>query len=61
MKKLCCKDINPNTPCDYEATGDTVSEVAKQMLGHARMAHSEDIEDMTNEQVIDMLESKVHE
>ncbi len=61
MKKLCCKDINPNTPCDYEATGETIEEVAEKMMGHAKTAHHDDVKDMTDQEMKDMMESKAHE
>lgn len=61
MKKLCCKDINPNTACDYEATGDTVTEVAEKMIPHARTAHADDVKDMTDEQMREMFEAKAHD
>lgn len=57
--KLACKDINPTTTCDFEVEGATATEVAQQMLVHAREVHAGDIEDMTDEDVIKMMETKV--
>ncbi|MFA6177887.1 MAG: DUF1059 domain-containing protein [Candidatus Paceibacterota bacterium] len=61
MMKLACKDINPSTMCQFEATGDTKGEVADKMLAHAKIAHPEDIKDMSDTDTKSMMESKVHE
>ncbi len=59
--KLACKDINPATTCDFEVEGATATEVAQKMLVHARAEHAADIEDMTDEDAVKMMETKVHE
>lgn len=59
--KLACKDINPATTCNFEVEGATATEAAQQMLFHAREAHAGDIEDMTDEDVVKMMEPKVRE
>ncbi len=59
--KLACKDINPTTTCDFEVEGATRNDAAEQMLVHARAEHAADIEDMTDEEVVQMMEAKVRE
>jgi predicted small metal-binding protein len=61
MKKLSCKDVNPNTDCHFEATGESSAEVAGKMFGHVRAQHADDVKDMDDTALRAMLESKVHE
>jgi predicted small metal-binding protein len=61
MMKLKCKDINPTTTCDYEATGDSAREVAEKMVEHAKIHHTADVENMTDEEMLKSFEAKVHE
>jgi len=60
MMKLACKDINPTTTCDFVAEGETPAETAAKMLAHAKVAHAEDIAGKSDEEVLTMMESKVH-
>lgn len=59
--KLACKDINPTTDCTFEVEGDTKSEIASQMKDHAKIVHADDLKDMSDEDIMEMMESKVHE
>ncbi len=61
MMKLTCKDINPDTRCEFEASGASASEVASMMMDHAKTNHYEDVSGMTDEEIIKMMEAKVHE
>ena len=57
--KLACKDLSPETTCTFEVEGTTATDAAQQMLIHARAEHAADIEDMKDEDVIKMFETKV--
>ncbi len=59
--KLACKDINPNTTCDFEVSGDSAEEVAEKMIEHAKTNHSEDVKNMTDEEMVKEFKSKAHE
>jgi predicted small metal-binding protein len=59
--KLACKDINPDTTCDFEVTGNTPTEVAKKMMKHVKSDHAEDVKGMTDAEIMKMLEEKVHD
>lgn len=61
MMKLACKDINPSTTCAFVSTGDTKTEVAEKMMAHAKVVHSDDLKNMSDEEIMGMMESKVHE
>lgn len=57
--KLACKDITPTTTCTFEVEGAVATDVAKQMLAHARIEHADDIRSLSDEEVIKAFESKV--
>ena len=59
--KLACKDISPDTTCTFEVEGGTATDAAQQMLVHARAEHAADIEDVKDEDVVKMFETKVRE
>ena len=59
--KLACKDISPDTTCNFEVEAPTRTEAAQQMLVHARAEHAADIEDMNDEEAVKMFETKVRE
>ena len=63
MRKLKCTDIDPTSDCHYEATGATASEVADNMLVHAKEAHADKLAqmNMSDADMKTMFESKVHE
>ncbi|MES2930349.1 MAG: DUF1059 domain-containing protein [Patescibacteria group bacterium] len=61
MRKLKCKDINPTTTCNYEATAESAQEVALKMIEHAKIHHTADVENMTDGEMIKAFEAKVHE
>lgn len=63
MMKLTCKDLNPNSTCHYEAHGETAKEVAENMMAHATAEHAADLEKMgmSDEEMMQLLESKAHE
>jgi predicted small metal-binding protein len=60
MMKLACKDIDPDMDCHFEATGNTANEVAKKMLAHAKMEHSDKVKGMSDPEIIKMFETKAH-
>ena len=57
--KLACKDLSPETTCTFEVEGSTATDAAQQMLVHARAEHAAHIEDMKDEDVVTMFETKV--
>ncbi|MFM2357966.1 MAG: hypothetical protein RJA61_703 [Candidatus Parcubacteria bacterium] len=61
--KLACKDLDPTTACDFEAHGNTKTEVAGKMFDHAKMEHADKIGgmNMSEGEVVKMFESKVRE
>ncbi len=61
MMKLACKDIDAESD-DFEATGNSTKEVAQKMMKHLREMHPEKLKemDMSDEEVMKMLQSKVH-
>lgn len=60
IMKLSCKDIDPESNCHFEVAGNNATEVAKKMMMHAKLDHSEDIDGMADDEVMKMLEAKVH-
>jgi len=61
MKKVSCKDIKPDSTCNFEATGATTGEVVKQMFDHVKRDHADDVAGMSNTDIRTMIESKVHD
>ena len=61
MMKLSCKDIDPTSMCDFEATGNTAKEVAGKMMAHVKSDHAEHVKGMSDAEIMKMLEEKVHE
>jgi predicted small metal-binding protein len=61
MMKLSCKDIDSASTCNFEATGDSASEVAGKMMAHAKADHADKVSGMTDADMMAMMESKVHE
>ena len=61
MMKLACKDLDPSITCTFEAMGESSSEVASKMMAHVKTDHPEKMAGMTDEAMMGMLESKVHE
>lgn len=61
--KLSCMDLDPNINCDFEAWGKSESEVAQKMMEHLKKTHPEQVEKMkmNDDEILAMLESKVHE
>ena len=59
--KLACKDISPDTTCNFEVEAPTRTAAAEQMLVHARAEHAAAIEDMKDEEAVKMFETKVRE
>lgn len=59
--KLACKDISPDTTCNFEVEAPTRTAAAEQMLAHARVEHAADIEDMKDVEAVTMFETKVRE
>lgn len=60
MMKLSCKDIDSSLNCHFEATGDTAAEVSKKMMTHMKSAHPEKAKGMTDDEMMEMFEEKVH-
>ena len=62
MMKLTCKDLNSQSTCPFEATGETAREVAEKMMEHAKMEHSDDLAkmNMSDEEKMATLEGKAH-
>jgi predicted small metal-binding protein len=59
MMKLACKDLNPDSTCSFVATGNSQVKVAGKMMSHAKVAHSEDLVGMSDDEIRDLMESKV--
>ena len=61
--KLACKDIDPNSDCHFESHGNTKTETAGKMLDHAKVEHADKVAgmNMSDDEVMAMFESKVHE
>lgn len=61
--KLLCTDIDPGLECHFEANGEYDQEVAMRMMNHLKNVHPEIIKEMkmSNEEIMTMLELKVHE
>ena len=60
MMKLACKDLNPETECNYEVTAETKEDTARIMMSHAKIVHDKDIEGMSDEEIMEMMEVVVH-
>lgn len=60
MVKLSCKDVSPDSSCDFEVSGNSNTDVAKKMLDHAVLEHSDDVKDMTDAEMMEMFENKAH-
>ena len=58
--KLACKDLS-DTECNFSVEADTKEEAAQKMLAHARQDHAQDIEGMSDEEVIGVFSAKVHD
>jgi predicted small metal-binding protein len=61
MMKLSCKDVDPSTSCNFEATGDSVGEVAGKMMSHVKSDHADKMKGMSESDMMNMMKSKVHE
>jgi len=61
MKKVSCKDINPDSTCDFEATGDSAKEVTGKMLDHVKKEHGDDVAGMSNTDIRTMIDAKIHD
>jgi predicted small metal-binding protein len=61
MMKLACKDLNSDSTCDFVATDSSVKEVADKMMNHVKQDHMEDMKGMSDRDMRQMIESKVHE
>ncbi len=61
MFMLSCKDLDPTTTCDFQATGETTTEVAEKMMAHAKMEHMDKVDGMSDAELMATYESKVHE
>ncbi len=58
--KLTCKDIDPSSTCDFEATGDSAAEVVGKMMSHVKSDHPDKMKGMSESDMMNMLKSKVH-
>lgn len=61
MKKVTCKDLNPNSTDDAVFTAETEEEVIDQAIDHARKEHPEDISGMSDPEMRDFVRSKITE
>jgi predicted small metal-binding protein len=65
MKKLSCKDHDPNTNCSFVANGENSMEVAEKMMEHMKLAHQGWLADMmkgkNEDDVKQMLAMKVRD
>lgn len=52
MKTLSCKDLGMKD--EFTATGETDAEVKKKMLEHAKVAHRDMMNNMTQDQMKEM-------
>lgn len=61
--KLSCLDLDPDVVCGFEAFGTSEEEVAMRMMNHMKNVHPEELKEMkmSNDEIMKMLESKVHE
>ncbi len=61
--KLACMDLDPSSDCDFVATGKTAKEVANSMMYHMKKSHPDKVSEMKmdDDEIMTMLESKVHE
>ena len=50
MKSLKCSDLNPDSDCSFEATGETNKEVVDKMFKHASEAHKDKLAGMSEEE-----------
>jgi len=61
--KLACKDIDPQSKCDFESYGGSKTETAGKMLDHAKEMHAGNLAEMnmSNDDTMRMFEGKVRE
>ena len=59
--KLACKDISPDTTCNYSVEGDTAEDAARAMIPHAKEAHAGDVAGMTDDEMVAAFAPKAHE
>jgi predicted small metal-binding protein len=60
MMKLSCKDVDSASTCSFEATGNSEGEVAGKMMTHVKSDHPDEVGGMTDNDMMNMLKSKVH-
>lgn len=60
MMKLSCRDISPDSSCDFEVSGNSKTDVARKMLEHAVAEHTDDVKGMTDAEMMEMFENKAH-
>ena len=58
--KLSCRDVDPNSTCDFVANGNSPGEVAGKMMSHIKSEHADKMEDMSDTDMMSMVKSKVH-
>ncbi len=60
--KLTCKELDPSTDCQFEATGNTREEVAEKMMKHMRSAHADKMKamNMSDDEMMEMFKMKAH-
>ncbi len=61
--KLTCKDINPESTCEFSTGGATAEDAANKMMEHAKAEHAEDLAkmDMDDAAKLEMMMSKAHQ
>ena len=61
MARLACKDLSPDTTCNFFTTGETKEEAARKMVPHAKAEHAADVAGMTDEEMVAAFAPKAHE
>jgi len=61
MYKITCKELNPNTDCTFEASGEEKKQVVGKMFSHVKSDHMEDMKGKGDAEIRSMIEEKVME
>jgi predicted small metal-binding protein len=59
MKTVACKDVNPGTTCDFEASGSNNKEAVNKLMDHMRSAHANDMKGMNDGDIRKKIEGSV--
>ena len=61
MKTVSCKDIKPDSDCDFEATGPNIKDVVNKMAAHVKKEHTDAAAGMSDGEIRAMIEPNVHD